>query len=647
MIKRLSIKELQLGMYVCGIEKAGSNDPEFFMNNILIRTEKDLADFARSNHKSVYVELPDPPAAAVQTIEEKEEPDQFDSFQSIDPDGPEQEPEPLAGPSEDEEYRLSDEASPDLMGLFEPFNDMEPEASPAEEEVSGAGMPETPYELDEAGPFELEAQEETPVREIDDEVGEVPEETEPATEEAEAVSGYYVMETPEAPEETDTTAEPEVMEELEDTEPEAVAEPEVIEEPEVIAEEASLEEMGEAMEEEAEEAAADEVEEPEAILQETDEDEASDISEALDIIEEAVAEDEPVTEESAAEEETCSSEEQEECVIEVAAPSAQEPVEAEAQEQEIRDTVSFDEELTVARKIRGETESLVRDFMGRVKIDGEIMPERINETVGRMVESVFKNQDALASLSRLKTRDDYTYGHCVNVCILSLAIGRHMSLSEGQLNELGVGALLHDIGKMLIPEEILKKPGQLTSAEFGEMQKHTSLGGEILYKTRAITDASRTVPMHHHEKYDGSGYVEGISGQDIHLFARIAAVADVYDAMTSDRVYQKGMSADVALRRMYQFKGVNFEPVLVDRLIKCLGIYPIGTLVELNTGEVAVVSMPNHTDPLKPKVLMLYDRVKKRLPGPVDIDLGSDQERWISASRDAGPLTGLIEKLIA
>lgn len=318
-----------------------------------------------------------------------------------------------------------------------------------------------------------------------------------------------------------------------------------------------------------------------------------------------------------------------------------------AREYQVRDSVAFEEELVEAKDIRNEAEGLVRDFMGRVRIDGEIQPDKVNSTVGRMVESVFKNQDALASLSRLKSRDDYTFAHCVNVCILSLALGRHMGFSEGELNELGTGAILHDIGKMLVPEDILKKPGRLTDDELSLMQRHTALGGEILGRTREISDAARSVPLHHHEKYDGTGYLDRLEGKGIHIYARIAAVADVYDAMTSDRVYQKGMHPEVAIRRMYQLRGVNFEPELVERLIKCLGIYPIGTFVQLNTGEMAVVRMPNHTDPLKPKVLMLYDSTRRRLPRPVDIDLKTDGERWITASKDPGPLAGFIEKLIA
>ena len=577
MIKRLTVGELQLGMYICGVEKAGSKDPEFFMNNILIRTEKDIADFARSNHRSVYVEIKDPPSAPGQPVPIEaahEEETRFGELPSTVQTGPyTEEATPFDELTESEEPVETGEERPDLMGLFDHTDtlDLEPERNAC---LTEPYMPELePAAFDE---------DDGPAQELQE---------------------------PEAAEDAEYLSVPEDV-----VEPEALIKPHAIEESEAIED-------------------LEPIEEPEAVI------EPAPLPKA-----EAIAEPEAV-------EERPSTEEDEACVagVPVAAPLrlVEKAAGGTGAQEEIRDTVSFEEELREARKVRGEAEDLVRVFMDRVRIDGDIMPDRVNQTVGKMVESVLRNQDALASLSRLKNRDDYTFGHCVNVCILSLAIGRHMGLGEGPLNELGVGALLHDIGKMLVPEEILKKPGPLTSAELKEMQKHTSLGGELLYKTREISEASRAVAMHHHEKYDGSGYCDRLSGMGIHIYARIGAVADVYDAMTSDRVYQKGMSAEVALRRLYQFKGVHFDPLLVDRIIKCLGIYPIGTLVELNTGEVAVVSMTNHADPLKPRVLMLYDRSKRRLPGPVDINLGTDMDRWITASRDAGPLSGLIEKLIA
>jgi len=598
MIKKLKTDELEPGMYVCGVEKAGSDAPEFFMNNILIRTEKDIADFTRGNHRCVYVDIKDAAPEPVHREEAgKEESDHFGGFQSIEPidelteELTEAEPEvyDLSGGEE-----AGDGGGPDLMGLFETSEELELESAPWPEPFESPAFAE-----DEA----KEVVEDEPVCQENVQASDEPEEAqEPigTIEEVEPIADLV-----ETLEEEDDTGEP-VLEELAveniDEGPEAYP---TFEDPVELESAVEDEETDEPC---AEVEAEAPIEEPATV-------------EPLRLVEGEPAR-EPL------------------CLIEG-------PPGAEPPQREIQDTISFDEELAQAQKVRTEAESLVRDFMGRVRIDGNIMPGRVNDTVGRMVESVFRNQDALASLSRLKSRDDYTFGHCVNVCILSLAIGRHMALDSAELNRLGVGALLHDIGKMLVPDEILKKPGRLTDAEFGEMQRHTSLGCELLYKTNEIAEDSRLVAMHHHERFDGSGYLDGISGNDIHLFARIGAVADVYDAMTSDRVYQKGMSADVALRRMYKLKGVHFDPTLVDRMIKCLGIYPIGTLVELNTGEVAVVSMPNHSDPLKPKVLMLYDRSKKRLPGPMDVNLGADSDRWIANTRDPGPLAGLIEKLIA
>lgn len=309
--------------------------------------------------------------------------------------------------------------------------------------------------------------------------------------------------------------------------------------------------------------------------------------------------------------------------------------------------VSFDEEIKEAKRIRNEAEGLVREFMHSVRIGEGIDSEKVQDTVGKMVDSVFRNQDALTSLARLKSFDDYTFAHSVNVCILSITLGRHMGLDKESIESLGVGAILHDIGKMLIPESILKKPGRVTVEEFEVIKKHPTLGAEILNDTKEIKEDSRAVALSHHERFDGTGYNRKLIGDKIHLFARIAAVADTYDAMTSNRIYQKGLVPEEAMKRMYQLRGQQFEPELVERLIKCLGIYPIGTLIELNTGELAVVRMPNHTHPLQPHILMLFDKDKKPFPSPQGVDLKHEVGKWIIASRDPHSLGILINELIA
>lgn len=307
----------------------------------------------------------------------------------------------------------------------------------------------------------------------------------------------------------------------------------------------------------------------------------------------------------------------------------------------------FQEELEEAKKIRDEAEEMAREFLNSVRLGKGIDLPAVHDNVDRMIDSLFRNQDALTSLARLKSVDGYTFAHSVNVCILSLTLGRHMGLGREALHDLGTGAVLHDIGKMLVPPGILKKPGSLTDSEFAEMRRHSLLGGEFLLKTREIKEESRLVALQHHEKYDGSGYHKKIRGKDIHLYARIAAVADVYDAMTSNRVYQRGMVPEEAMKKMYLMRDTHFEPELVERLIKCLGIYPIGTIIELNTGEISIVKMTNHTHPLQPVVTMLFDKEKRPFSEPFEVDLKDEIGRWIVSSRDADSFGVMVHGVTA
>ena len=293
----------------------------------------------------------------------------------------------------------------------------------------------------------------------------------------------------------------------------------------------------------------------------------------------------------------------------------------------------FEEELVEAKEIRHEAEQLVRGFLQNARVGKKIESGKVEETVGKMVDSVMRNQDALTSLARLKSFDDYTFAHCVNVCILSLALGRQMGMSKEGLYHLGLGAILHDVGKMLVPQHVLNKPGRLTEEEFSLMKRHSELGAKALSGMSCMKEASLEVVLQHHERYDGTGYFRGLSGDYIHPFARIAAVADVYDAMTSNRVYQKGMPPEDALKRLYQMRGTFFDPEMVERLIKCTGVYPIGTFVELNTGETAIVRMINHAFPLQPQVILVYDSEGAAYPKPTEADLKENANRWIVGSK--------------
>ena len=290
---------------------------------------------------------------------------------------------------------------------------------------------------------------------------------------------------------------------------------------------------------------------------------------------------------------------------------------------------------------------LVREFMDNASMGKAIKTEKVHRMVEAVVDSTFRNQDALASLTRLKSADEYTFAHCVNVCILSVAIARRMGFSKEALQDLGAGAMLHDVGKALVPADILKKKGPLSEAEFDNMKQHPILGLEYLKEMPDIKESSLHVVAQHHEKYNGTGYPAMKESERIHIFARIAAVADVYDAMTSTRCYQKGMLPDIALQKIYMLREKQFEPILVERLIKSLGIYPIGTVIELNTGEIAVVKATNHLHPLQPKINMLIKANGRKYKKPFQVNLKNTASKWVVSSKDPKSIGVDIDDIIA
>ncbi len=276
-----------------------------------------------------------------------------------------------------------------------------------------------------------------------------------------------------------------------------------------------------------------------------------------------------------------------------------------------RDQVSLDQEMGSARILESTTRELIYTIMDDVRLGRSLDIQRTRYAIGGMVESVVRNPDALVWLTQLKNKDEYTALHSLRVCILALTFGRHLGLSEEDLELLGTGALLHDIGKLRVPNDILNKPARLTDREYEIMKSHVPLGVQILDNTRGIPAAAVTVAHSHHERYGGTGYINGITGEKIGLFGLIGAVVDSYDAITSDRSYHAGLSAYDALARLYDARGTDFHPALVEQFIQCMGIYPIGSIVELNTGSVGVVITVNRERRLRPKVAVVLDENKK------------------------------------
>jgi len=242
--------------------------------------------------------------------------------------------------------------------------------------------------------------------------------------------------------------------------------------------------------------------------------------------------------------------------------------------------------------------------------------------IGDLTDSVLRNGDAHMLLSQLKQRDLYAATHSMNVCSLALAFGRHLGLAREDLLDLGLGALLIDVGNIKIPKAILEKKGPLTEEEFAEIKRHPAYGVETLQETGAkFPPTAVEVVYTHHERYDGSGYPCGLAGEDIPLFGRMVAIVDVYDAVTSDRAYRSGHSPSQALNDLYNSRQGHLDPPLVEQFIQCLGIYPVGSVVQCSTGEIGIVIAQNPQRKLRPKLLLVLNPEQKPFPRPKTVDL--------------------------
>jgi HD-GYP domain-containing protein (c-di-GMP phosphodiesterase class II) len=287
----------------------------------------------------------------------------------------------------------------------------------------------------------------------------------------------------------------------------------------------------------------------------------------------------------------------------------------------IDDPVSFEEEIKVARLVQREARFVVNDVMHDIRIGKNIEGGKVSKVVENMVASIFRNRDALTSLTRIKGYDEYTFVHSVNVCALCLTLGRHLGLDPEQLRNLGIGAMLHDTGKMKVPIAILNKPGRLTEREFTEMKKHPIYSAEIMSGTDGIPEEAKSIALQHHERFHGNGYPFGLRGDEIRMFSQLTSIIDVYDAITSNRCYSKALPAYEGIKKLYEWGRTDFNLPFVERFIQCLGIYPVGTVVQLDSSEIGVVLSINHEMILRPNVLLIYKDEHRRYPSPVNADL--------------------------
>jgi HD-GYP domain-containing protein (c-di-GMP phosphodiesterase class II) len=286
--------------------------------------------------------------------------------------------------------------------------------------------------------------------------------------------------------------------------------------------------------------------------------------------------------------------------------------------------IPFAEELPVAKQIYNAAKLVVQQAMEDVRMGRALNMEAVSDVVGNMADSILRNPDALTSLTRLKNFDEYTFFHSVNTSALALSVGQHLRYERAPLLQLGTGMLLHDIGKTLIPIEILNKPGRYEAHEFEVMKQHVLRGAEILSSTTGLTDMFLKPTLEHHERVDGTGYPHHRSKIDLSQFGLIAAIVDIYDAVTSDRCYHKGKTPHDTLQFLYQLgtQG-HVDGTLVQQFVQVVGVYPVGSCVSLSTGETAIVKQFNRQDPIRPLVVLVTDETGHRRSTPVDLDLAA------------------------
>ncbi|WP_227663176.1 HD-GYP domain-containing protein [Marinobacter halophilus] len=287
----------------------------------------------------------------------------------------------------------------------------------------------------------------------------------------------------------------------------------------------------------------------------------------------------------------------------------------------LAETRALREEMPRAAQAWSRTHQFIEQTIRNIEQHNDLQLETARPLIRDCVNSVKANASAMLWLARIKDRDSYTAEHCLRVAIFTVAFARFVGLPDDELEVAGLCGLLHDIGKLKVPDRILNKPGPLTPEEYAVMQEHTILGHQLLLQDPGLDRIISDVTLHHHERMDGQGYPGRLNEYQISRFARLVAIVDAYDAMTSDRCYRDAISPAEAARMLYRNRGDQFDADLVEAFIRLIGIYPPGSLVELNTGEIALVISTHPARKLRPKVEILLNADKRPLT-PQVIDLG-------------------------
>jgi len=286
-------------------------------------------------------------------------------------------------------------------------------------------------------------------------------------------------------------------------------------------------------------------------------------------------------------------------------------------------------EIGRAKELFNESKALQRKLFSDALHGQELSLDPVIAVTNKTIDAIFENSEALACVINIRKKDEYLLEHSVSVSILITIFARFLKLDREIVEQLSVGAFLHDVGKIMVPEAILNKPGKLTDEEFAVMKTHVNHSIDIIKQTPGISKISLEVAALHHEKLDGNGYPFNVLAEEISEYGRIIAICDIFDALSAHRCYKKGFShikAFSILRKLAQSN--HLDQRLVDLFIKCMGVYPVGSLVELSSNKLAIVESKNEDDPTNPKVRSFYSADKNCYENTEDIDL-SQQEEFI------------------
>lgn len=311
------------------------------------------------------------------------------------------------------------------------------------------------------------------------------------------------------------------------------------------------------------------------------------------------------------------------------------------------DDSSFLEDLTHAKEIFSKSKNIQRKLFDDAKNGVLLDLAPVKEITDESIEVIFKNPDALACVLNIRQKDEYLLEHSISVSILLTIFASFMNIDKAIISELAIGAFLHDVGKIRIPDDILNKPGKLTKGEFEVMKSHVNHSIHAIKATIGVSDLSLEVAALHHEKLNGQGYPNGVAGEKISIYGRMIAICDIFDALTANRCYKEGypqVKAFSILRTLAQDKQLDSN--LVDSFIKCMGVYPVGSLVKLDSDRLAIVERRNKNDSIRPKVTAFYNLSQKSFEMPKGVDLSTTKDEQIVKCVRAGDFDLDMERIM-